>query len=108
MLEAGEILTEVILPPPPAGARGGYYKVRSRGAWDFALAGVASALQVDGGVVKRARLVFSGVAPVPWRAPAAEKELVGGRLDDAAIARSAAAAPRTSGALFSFRAMARW
>jgi len=92
VLEAGEILTEVILPPPPAGARGGYYKVRSRGAWDFALAGVASALQFDGGVVKRARLVLSGVAPIPWRIPAAEKELVGGKLDSVTIARVAAAA----------------
>ncbi len=92
VLEAGEILTEVILPPPAAGGRGGYFKVRSRGAWDFALAGVASALQVEGGVVKRARLVLSGVAPVPWRIPAAEKELVGGKLDEATIARVAKAA----------------
>ncbi len=91
VLEAGEILTEVVLPPSN-GARGGYYKVRSRGAWDFALAGVASALQIDAGTVKRATLVLSGVAPVPWRVPAAEKELVGGKLDSATIARAAAAA----------------
>ena len=92
VLEAGEILTEIILPPAATGGRGGYFKVRSRGAWDFALAGVASALLVEGGVVKRARLVLSGVAPVPWRVPAAEKELVGGKLDDVTIARVATAA----------------
>ncbi len=92
VLEAGEILTEVVLPPPAAGARGGYYKVRSRGSWDFALAGVASALHREGGMIRRARLVLSGVAPVPWRVPVAEKELVGNKLDDATIARVAAAA----------------
>jgi xanthine dehydrogenase YagS FAD-binding subunit len=92
ILEAGEIITEIILPPPQAGNRGGYFKVRSRGAWDFALAGVASALQFEGGIVKRARLVLSGVAPVPWRVPAAEKELSGRKLDAAIIAQAATAA----------------
>ncbi len=66
--------------------------MRSRGSWDFALAGVASSLQIEGDTVKRARLALSGVAPVPWRVPAAEKELVGGKLDDATIARVARAA----------------
>ena len=91
VLQKGEIITDVVLPAPLPGGRGGYLKVRSRATWDFALAGVASSLQVEGDIVKRARLVFSGVAPAPWRAPAAEQELVGHKLDADAIGRAAAA-----------------
>lgn len=91
VLAAGEVLTEVLLPRPPAGARGSYRKARTRGAWDFALAGLASWLAVEGGVVRRARLVLSGVAPVPWRVRAAEEAITGKALGPSP-ARSAAEA----------------
>ena len=91
VLSPGEILTEVLLPKPPAGARGSYRKVRSRGAWDFVLAGIAAWLGVEGGAVKRARLVLSGVAPVPWRVRDAEAAITGKKLG-AASARAAAEA----------------
>ena len=48
-------------------------------------------LGVEGGRVKHARVVLSGVAPIPWRVPAAERILLGQRLD-AATARKAAEA----------------
>ncbi|MFN2369623.1 MAG: xanthine dehydrogenase family protein subunit M, partial [Candidatus Krumholzibacteriia bacterium] len=41
VLAPGEIVTAVRVPAPPAGARSAYRKVRSRGAWDFALASTA-------------------------------------------------------------------
>ena len=41
VLDPGEIVTEIVLPPQPAGARSTYRKVRARGSWDFALAGAA-------------------------------------------------------------------
>jgi xanthine dehydrogenase YagS FAD-binding subunit len=91
ILEAGEIITDVMLPAPIDPGRGGYLKVRSRATWDFALVGVASSLQLDGDTVRRARLVFSGVAPAPWRVAAAEQELVGHKMDADAISRAAAA-----------------
>jgi len=89
VLEPGEILTEVLLPPS-AGLRSSYRKVRVRAAWDFALAGAALALRVKDGRVAAARVVLSGVAPVPWRAAAAEKALLGRALDAAAAAEAAA------------------
>ena len=91
-LEAGEIVAEIILPPPGAGLRSTYRKVRTRAAWDFALVGVAVALRLDGRTVREARIALSGVAPVPWRAKAAEKALAGRTLDTGTIARAAAAA----------------
>jgi xanthine dehydrogenase YagS FAD-binding subunit len=92
VLEPGEILTKLLLPTPPAGQRSTYRKVRSRASFDFALVGVAVALQLQAGRVVRARVVFSGIAPVPWPAPAVEGALAGRRLDRDTIARAAAAA----------------
>jgi xanthine dehydrogenase YagS FAD-binding subunit len=89
-LEPGEILVEVTLPR--IDARSTYRKVRARGAWDFALAGAAVALSGQGLRVDRASIVLSGVAPVPWRALAAERALAGARLDARTIRRAAAAA----------------
>ena len=76
MLGPGEVITEILLPPPLAGGKGLYRKVRARGAWDFALAGVALALSTKDGKVASARVVLSGVAPTPWRVPEVEKLLV--------------------------------
>jgi xanthine dehydrogenase YagS FAD-binding subunit len=88
VLETGELVTEIVLPAPAPGLVSSYRKVRARGSWDFALAGVALALVIDGGRVKEARVVLSGAAPVPWRARGAEAALAGRKLD----AKSAAAA----------------
>lgn len=95
VLEPREVLTEVVLPPG-AGVISSYRKARVRQSWDFALAGVAIALRVNGGRVEAARVVLSGVAPTPWRALAAEQALVGKRLDSAAALAAAAAAVRGS------------
>lgn len=92
VLEPGEILTEVTIPAPPVDFRSTYRKVRARGAWDFALAGLAVALSFGQGKVNVARIVLGAAAPVPWRAAKAEKLLVGSRLDGKTIGRAAAAA----------------
>lgn len=92
VLEPGEILTEVVLPPPAAGLRSSYRKVRARAVWDFALVGVALALRLEGGVVRQARVFLSGVAAVPWRHPGIEAALTGKPLDASSIAAAAATA----------------
>ncbi len=92
VLAPGELVTEILVPPPPPGARSLYRKVRSRAAWDFALAGVAAVVSVADGKVTNARLVLSGVAPVPWRVPGAERALAGKPLDAASAAVAARAA----------------
>jgi xanthine dehydrogenase YagS FAD-binding subunit len=92
VLEPDEILTELVMPAPPAGLRSSYRKVRSRGSWDFALSGVALALVLDDDTVTGARVVLSGVAPIPWRAREAETVLTGQRLDADTIRRAAEAA----------------
>jgi xanthine dehydrogenase YagS FAD-binding subunit len=93
VLERNEILTDLLLPAAPAGAKSSFRKVRSRGAWDFALASVAIALTVDSaGIVKQARLVLGAAAPAPWRVEAAEKVIIASKLTPQLAAQAAAAA----------------
>jgi len=92
VLEPQEIVTEIILPPPAAGLRSSYRKVRGRGAWDFATAGVALALAFTGDLAVDSRIVLGGAAPVPWRSEEAERIIHGKRLNPDATARAAEAA----------------
>ncbi len=92
VLETNEIVTELTLPQPAPGQRSSYRKVRARGAWDFALAGVALALRFDGDRVDGGRVVLSGAAPVPWRSQEAERVIAGRRIDAAVAAEAADAA----------------
>jgi xanthine dehydrogenase YagS FAD-binding subunit len=92
VLEADDILTEVVIPAPPADFVSTYRKVRTRAAWDFALAGLAVALSMKQGKVETARVVLGAAAPVPWRATDAEKLIVGSRLDPKTIGLAAVAA----------------
>ena len=77
VLKAEEVITEIVLPPPIPGLYSSYRKVRARGSWDFALAGLALTMHMTKGLVDRARIVLSGVAPIPWRAADAESALIG-------------------------------
>ncbi|POX37088.1 xanthine dehydrogenase [Streptomyces sp. Ru73] len=76
VLRPGELITAVVLPPPPPG-RQLYRKVRDRASYEFALVSVAAVLAVDRGTIGTARVAFGGVAPKPWRSPEAEAALTG-------------------------------
>ncbi len=92
VLEPNQVITKVIIPAPKPGTRSTYLKFREKQSLDFAISSVAAALQMQGERVQAARIVLGGVAPVPWRVPAAEKELEGKPLNAETIARAAAAA----------------
>ncbi len=91
VLEPREIVTEIRIPPPAAGTRSSYRKVRARRSWDFALAGVALALRFDGRRVVDGRVVLSGAAPTPWRSTEVEDAIRGRELDASVIAAAAQA-----------------
>jgi xanthine dehydrogenase YagS FAD-binding subunit len=95
VLEPGEIVTEIVLPPS-RGLRSSYRKVRARASWDFALAGIALALRINDGVVANARAVLSGAAPVPWRSREIEAAITGKKLDADVIAKAAEAAMKNA------------
>jgi xanthine dehydrogenase YagS FAD-binding subunit len=83
ILNPGEIVTEVYVPTPKAGSKGFYHKVRERLAWDHAIVSVANVVESEGGVVRSARVVLGGVAPIPWRVAKAEEFLRGKKLEEA-------------------------
>lgn len=87
-----EILLEVCVPENALGRRGAFEKAMERKTWSFAMVSVAVSAKLIGGVVRDARIVLGGVAPVPWRARDAEKLLEGRVLDDAACQAAADAA----------------
>jgi xanthine dehydrogenase YagS FAD-binding subunit len=91
VLEPNEIVAEIRIPPPAAGTRSAYRKVRARRSWDFALAGVALALRFDGRRVVDSRVVLSGAAPVPWRSTEVEQAIRGRELNSTAIAAASKA-----------------
>jgi xanthine dehydrogenase YagS FAD-binding subunit len=84
VLEPGELITHVELPPAPEG-RQTYRKVRDRASYAFALVSVAGIVAVEGGRITAARLAFGGLGPMPWRNEAVEAALVGQEPTDAAF-----------------------
>jgi xanthine dehydrogenase YagS FAD-binding subunit len=98
VLEHGELITAVDLPPLPFARNSIYRKARDRASYAFAVGSVAAALEVRDGRVADVRLAFGAVAPKPWRARTAEEALRGGPADReaflaAADAELAAATP---------------
>lgn len=76
-LEEGELITAVELPPAGFASHCTYLKVRDRASYAFALVSVAALLELDGGLIREARIAVGGVAHKPWRDSEAEVALIG-------------------------------
>lgn len=94
VLEPGDLVTHVTLPPPVAGSKQVYLKLRDRASYEFALASAAVVLTLASGRVTRARVALGGVGTKPWRSPEAEAALVGQPAEAASFRRAAEAALR--------------
>src|SRR5438067_3594487 len=77
VLEPGDLVTHVTLPPPITGSQQVYLQLRDRTSYEFALASTAVVITLAGGTVTRARVALGGVGTKPWRSPEAETALVG-------------------------------
>ena len=91
-LRADEIITEFVIPGGPWARRSLYLKIRDRQSYEFAVASAAVALDLDGAVVREARIALGGLATVPWRAREAEDVLRGNVLNEPIAERAAQAA----------------
>jgi xanthine dehydrogenase YagS FAD-binding subunit len=89
VLDDDELITEIQVPKPVAGARQVYSKFTLRKPIDFAIAGVACVLTMQDGVCSEARIALGGVAAEPVRAREAEKFLAGRRVEGAAAEAAA-------------------
>jgi xanthine dehydrogenase YagS FAD-binding subunit len=79
VLQPGELIVAVDLPPMAFARRSTYVKVRDRASYAFALASAAVALDIRDGLIRDARIALGGVATKPWRAWEAERLLDGRR-----------------------------
>jgi xanthine dehydrogenase YagS FAD-binding subunit len=91
VLGRGDIIVDLDIPYRPEARRSHYLKVRDRQSYEFALVSVAVALDLDGLLIRSARLAMGGVAHKPWRLSAAEQALVGASLGDPSQLRGAVA-----------------
>lgn len=92
VLEPGDLITYVTLPPVPPGTKQHYLKLRDRASYEFALASAAVVVTVANGTITRARVALGGVGTKPWRSPEAEAALVGQGVDPANFRKAAEAA----------------
>ena len=96
MLEPGDLITAVTLPPPRAASRSVYLKLRDRASYEFALASAAVVATVRDGRIDHVRIALGGVGTKPWRATEAEAALTGAALDEAGFRSAAEAAMKNA------------
>ncbi len=77
VMELGEILLEILIPPIQAGLVGEYIKFSPREMMDLASIGVAVTLVLSGKRCEQVRIALGAVAPTPMRARKAEAVLSG-------------------------------
>src|SRR5215469_962006 len=90
-LEAGEILTAIRIPVPPAGHGYAYEKLK-RKIGDYATAAAAVILSLNGGNVASCSIGLTNVAETPLWAVEAAKILTGSALDAATVKKAVTAA----------------
>lgn len=91
LLEPGDLITAIALPPLPFASRSTYRKVRDRSSYAFALLSVAAALDIEDGRIRDVRIALGGVAHKPWRAFKAESALRGKEAVEPAFRQAAIA-----------------
>jgi xanthine dehydrogenase YagS FAD-binding subunit len=92
VLQPGDLITHVTLPPPGAASRSVYLKLRDRASYEFALASAAVVASVADGKLSHVRIALGGVGTKPWRSREAEAALANAAPDADAFARAAVAA----------------
>ena len=92
VLEPGDLITHVTLPPSAPGNRSLYLKLRDRTSYEFALASAAVVITAANGKISRARIALGGVGTKPWRSTEAEAELTDQPATETTFRRAADAA----------------
>lgn len=110
VMDSDEILKEILVETPPPHAGAGYIKLGLRKTLVISLVNVAAFLSLNekDGAIESARVVLGAVAPVPMRAPSAEKMLLGERPGDSLFAKAGEAAAEESKPIDDFRGSAEY
>jgi xanthine dehydrogenase YagS FAD-binding subunit len=92
VLEPGDLITYVTLPPPRPASKQVYLKLRDRASYEFALSSAAIVAEIGGGKFSYVRVALGGVGTKPWRSLEAERALLHGAVDEKSFRRAAEAA----------------
>jgi carbon-monoxide dehydrogenase medium subunit len=106
VLQRGELMVEIQVPPMPSDTKGVYLKHSTRGTVNPAIVGVAVIVAMDGERCKEIKLVLGAVAPTPIRAKKAEEMLRGEEINETLIEKAAQAASDESRPITDVRASA--
>ena len=107
-LESGEILTDIVIPPPAARTGGAYVKHGRREAMELPMLGVGVllSLEEDLATCAMARICLGVAAPTPFRPLSAEKFLVGKPVTEEYLAQAGIMAGQESKVRDSIRGVA--
>ncbi len=107
-LEPGELLTELVVPQAPEGAKTVYLKFLPRTEDDYATVSVAALARVENGVCQEIRVALGAVGPTPFRATTVEDTLQGQQVTPDAIHAAAEAVVDHTDPLTDFRGSAEY
>lgn len=108
VLEPGDIVTGITIPPLGEGEHAAYIKHSVRKAMDLAIIGVAVWLKMDGDTCVDARVALGAVAITPIRAPMAEEALIGKKLTEEVLNEASIAAMHSCKPISDVRASAEY
>jgi CO/xanthine dehydrogenase FAD-binding subunit len=105
VLQRGEILTEIVLPPPASKSGSAYERFIPRNEMDIAVVGAASwvRLSADGNNIEQARVALAAVAPTPLFAAEASNWLAGKPATTATFAQAGELARKIARPIFDMR-----
>jgi len=92
VLESNQIVTEIQVPEPSAGAKSAFLKWSLRRSIDFPIVNCAASIVRDNGEVMRARICLNAVHVVPRRVIEAERTLIGKPIDETSAEQAGEAA----------------
>lgn len=90
-LNKGEVIEAITLPKRPRNAGDAYLRFIPRTEMDIAVAGAGVNVELERGVIKKARVALGAVAATPLLVPEAAEAIIGTKLDDEALDNLAAA-----------------
>jgi CO/xanthine dehydrogenase FAD-binding subunit len=96
VLQPGELLVSIHLPPPPAHSGARYLRFIPRNEMDIAVAGAGVEVILENGRFRSARVALAAVAPTPLYVREAGESLAGSPVDEVSIAAAAEIARRSA------------
>lgn len=92
ILKGGEVIEAIHIPARGSKPKLGYYEIRQKAAFDWALVSCAVRYDLEGEKIRDARVWFGSLAATPWRAEKAEAALNGKPCTDEVAMQAAQAA----------------